>query len=61
MNEGDQRRLAGAWALPGMTIGGGVLGALIDTAFDTGPWGTIGLAAAGFVGAVVQLLRAARR
>ena len=58
MNPGDQRRLAGVWSLPGMTLGGGVLGAGLDRWLGTTPWITIGLAGAGFAAAVAQLLRA---
>jgi F0F1-type ATP synthase assembly protein I len=54
----ERRRLAAVWGLPGMVVGGGLLGAGIDHLLGTAPWGILLLGAAGFGGAVLQLLRA---
>lgn len=52
--------IALASALPGSTIAGGLLGALIDRWLGSAPYGAIGLGALGFAAAVMQLLRTSR-
>lgn len=52
------RRVALVWGLPGSVIGGALLGALLDRALGSSPWGTLGVALLAFAGIVVQLLRA---
>ena len=49
--------IALASALPGSTVAGGLLGAVIDQWLGTAPFGAIALAGCGFVAATVQLLR----
>jgi len=49
--------IALASALPGSTVAGGLLGAMIDRWLGTAPAGAIALAGCGFIAATVQLLR----
>ncbi len=52
--------IAMAAALPGMTIAGGLLGALVDRWLGSAPYGAVGLGGFGFAVAVMQLLRTTR-
>ena len=52
--------IALASALPGSTVAGGLLGAMIDRWLESAPYGAVSLGAVGFTLAVMQLLRTSR-
>jgi F0F1-type ATP synthase assembly protein I len=53
--------IALASALPGSTVAGGLLGAMIDRWLGTAPIGAVAIGALGFAGATAQLLRISRQ